>query len=307
MQADRDDRLGGRSRTGRHGTQTLITAIAVLILAGGAYLMMPGSGEDSSVDSAETAAGPAPAPETTLRAPSPEPASVILEAPDIPTQDDEAETIAAEEIAEPEEPAELPPPEPPSVEEIDALLRQAMNDAGLVPPATLKRAFDAPYVLDRGISSIDQLARGLVPGRSSNIARPSGKFATTQVGSDYSVDPAGYRRYDPLVAAVTALPPETLARLFHQQRALLEGAYSALGYPAEAMDNTVIAALDRIIAAPTRETPPALVSKGALWAYADPALESATDLDKQLLRSGPENTRALQRWARDLRDALLKS
>jgi hypothetical protein len=305
MQADRDDRLGGRSASGRHGTQTLITAIAVLILAAGAYLMMPGGSDDVPADDSESASGPPPAPEDTLRAPAPEPAVVILEAPDIPSQIDEAESIEAEDLGDPEEPAELAPPAPPSPEEIDRQLRQAMNDAGLMPPETLKRAFEAPYVLDRGISSVDQLARGLVPGRSSNIARPSGRFATTQRGSDYSVDPAGYRRYDRLVAAITALPPKTLARLFHQQRALLEDAYSALGYPAEAMDNTVIAALDRIIAAPTREAPPALVSKGALWAYADPALESATDLDKQLLRSGPENTRALQRWARDLREALL--
>ncbi len=302
MQADREDRLGGRSGTGRHGTQTLITAIAVLILAGGAFLMMPGDKEAPDIEALPIPSEPAPisAEDTMLRVPTPEPEAAILDAPDIPTQAEP--TVVAEAEAEPSEPE---PPAPPTPEEIDRQLRSAISEAGLSPAPALRRAFDAPYLLDRGISSIDQLARGLVPGRSSNIARPTGAFATTQRGADYSIDPRGYRRYDALVKAITALPIETLAAIFHQQRALLEAAYSALGYPAEAMDNTVIAALDRIIAAPTRPEPPALVSKGALWAYADPSLENASDLHKQLLRSGPDNTRALQGWARELRAALL--
>lgn len=302
MQADRDDRISTNAGSGRHSTQTLVTAIAVIILAGGAYLLMPG---DSEEETAEPAATQTISEQPTARpvtAPQPTPEESILAAPDIP----QAEEVASGEPEEmPPAPSEETPPPPPTPEELDAQLREDLRDAGLSAPAPLGTAYAAPYLLDRGVSSLDQLARGLVPTRTSNMARPSGAFKTTQEGADYAVDREGYRRYDKLVAAITALPVDTLASLFHDQRELIQDAYAALGYPADALDNTLIAALDNIIAAPTREQPPALVSKGALWAYADPQLENASDLHKQLLRTGPANTEALQQWATRLRDALL--
>ncbi len=178
-------------------------------------------------------------------------------------------------------------------------------DAGIAPQGPLASAYSAPYLLDRGISSTDQLARGLVPQRTLNIARPQGEFPVQREGTDYSLDPRGYGRYDSLVSAITALPTDTIATVFREYRDELEAAYASLGYPADAMDNTVIAALDQVIGAPIQETPPLLVSKGAVWAYADPTLEGANDVHKQLMRTGPENTRALQRWASELRAALL--
>ena len=48
MQADRGDRIGQESVSSRHSTQTIITAIAVLILAGGAYILMPGGDDDET-------------------------------------------------------------------------------------------------------------------------------------------------------------------------------------------------------------------------------------------------------------------
>ncbi|MDP5071541.1 MAG: DUF3014 domain-containing protein [Congregibacter sp.] len=301
MQADRDDRFGNDNGRGRHSTQTLVTAIAVLILAGGAYLLMPGDDDDSA--ETEVPQASLDAPKSMPEPPQPTPDDAILAAPDIPEP-----PVSEPLIEEPpqEEVVETVVLAPPTPEEIDIQLRDALRSAGLAPKEALGSAFNAAYLLDRGVSSVDQLARGLVPTRTSNLAKPRGAFKTTQDGADYSVSEESYRRYDMLVAAITSLPTDTLATLFHQQRGLLENAYASLGYPADALDNTIVAALDNVLSAPSREQAPSLVSKGAMWAYADPALESASDLHKQLLRTGPENTQALQQWAQQLRDALLK-
>lgn len=306
MQADRDDRFSKDDDRGRHSTQTLVTAVAVLILAGGAYLLMPRDKDSSDNNPPAAPAQSAVTPQVMPEAPSPTSDEAILAAPDIPVVA-QSPSDADEDAAAPEETVEeevvVAPPTP---EEIDQQLRSAVSDSGLSPGDGLSSAYNASYLLDRGVSSIDQLARGLVPTRTSNLAKPAGKFTTTQEGADYWVSRAGYRRYDKLVGAITALPTDTLAALFHQQRGLLQEAYAALGYPSDALDNTLIAALDNILSAPTREQPPALVSKGALWAYADPELERASDLHKQLLRTGPQNTQALQQWAQQLKSALLK-
>ena len=313
MRADSDDRLNRGDTERRHSTQTLITAIAVLILAGGAYLLAPG-GDDAPEPAGTPDPAPAPAaPAAQLpEPPQPDPADAIREAPDIPEPvaavDPEAaaaEDAIAEQPAEETAEAAAEPAPPPTPEQLDARLREAIAATGLEPAGIIAPSLNAPYLLDRGVSSIDQLARGLVPRRTLNLPRPRGAFMTTREGQQYRLDPAGYRRYDPIVAAITALPTDTLAGLFQRFRAELGDAYASLGYPREAMDNTLIAALDAVIGAPVRDDPPLLVSKGALWAYADSGLEKSSDLHRQLLRAGPENTRALQAWARDLRDRLL--
>lgn len=290
MQANRDDRQASREAPERRHRPTLIAAIAVLILAGAAYLSMSGGEEEPAADSAETAP-PAPAiPPATPPAPAPQ-AAAIRAAPDIPEP--------------PEAERQAPEPAPPTPEALDRRLRDALAEAGLDIPKALENAVSAPYLLDRGISSMDQVARGLAPRRTLNIARPAGAFASRREGRRYFVDPASYRRYDTLTEAIGSLPAGTLAGLFQTFRPQLRDTYASLGYPIEAMDNTLIAALDAIIAAPTREQPPELVSKGALWAYRDADLERRSDLQKQLLRFGPDNTRRLQQWAKALRAALL--
>lgn len=291
MQANRDNRHASREAPKRQRRPLLSIAIAVLILAGGAYWLMPG-GQDQPQEPAVQRAEPvAPAPTIP---PAPAPQAAIREAPDIP------ERPAQERAVAPPEPA--PPPTP---EELDQRLRAALAESGLDVPSALKTAVSAPYLLDRGVSSMDQVARGLVPQRTLNIARPKGGFASRRQGQRYFLDPAGYRRYDTLTQAISSLPVSTLAGLFQTLRPQLRTTYASLGYPVEAMDNTLIAALDAIIEAPTQQRPPELLSKGALWAYRDADLESRSDLQKQLLRAGPDNTRRLQEWALALRAALL--
>ncbi|MEM1190257.1 MAG: DUF3014 domain-containing protein [Pseudomonadota bacterium] len=310
MRAEQRDRITQADTQRRHSTQTLLTAIAVLILAGAVYLLSPG---DDERDSEDTAADASPEESVPLPTPpEPEPDDAILAAPDIPVVEsmdevaEEEDTPEAQPVTEPLPMAEpVSEPAPPTPEEIDAELREALAGEGIQPAELIAPSLNAPYLLDRGISSADQLARGLVPRRTLNLAPPQGRFAVQREGQRYRVDPAGYARYDAIVAAITALPAERFARLFQQFRPQLTDAYASLGYPPDAMDNTIVAALDSVLSAPLVEEPPYLQSRGALWAYEDPALEGRNDLHRQLLRTGPANTRALQTWAQRLRDALL--
>jgi hypothetical protein len=299
MQADPGDRLQEDTRS-RHSTQTLVMAIAVLILAGGAYLLAPGDPEEEPPQAAPPSAAEleAPAP------PQPVPDRAILDAPDIPQREAPPAESATDAVPEPVA-APAPPPEP-TPQEVDTLVRETVAASGIDIEDAISGAYSAPWLIDRAVAASDQIARGLVPRRTLNLARPDGEFPVTRDGQRRFVDPAGYRRYDRLVGAITSLPAASLAELFHRFRPQLRGAYGELGYPPEAMDNALVAALDQIISTPVLDEPVELRSKGALYAYVDPALEGASDVQKQLLRSGPENTRQLQRWARTLRATLLK-
>jgi hypothetical protein len=299
MQADRQDRSSnaGADARSRHGTQALIMVVVAVILAGGALLMLPGETPDEATEVA-------PPPVVAAKPPQPDPAENIRQAPDIP--EPEPEPVATAEPAPEPAPEPEPEPEPPTTEEIDERLRESLNSAGADDSGILASALAAPFMLDRGVSAIDQVARGYVPLRALNLPRPSGQYTVTREGQQRFVDESAYDRYDRLVDGITALNPAQLATAFQRHRELLAEGYAALGYPADAMDNAVIAALDAILATPVIRQPLELRTKGALYAYVDPDLESRSDLQKQLLRMGPDNLEVLQRWAQDLRTALLQ-
>ena len=296
MQADRQDRVRRSESPRKQGPQAMVMIIVALILAAGAYLLLPGDEEPTPEPAQESAPEARPIPEP----PRPDPAANIAAAPDIPEP-----VVVAQPAPEPEPLAE-PEPVPPTPEELDAQLRAKLEDSGLTAPPELSTAVSTPFLLDRSVSAIDQVARGYVPLRALNLQRPAGKFSVRQEAQRRYIDERSYNRYDGLVDAVTSLSPDTLAAAFQGSRTLLAEAYAGLGYPADAVDNATIAALDVILAAPVVRSPIEVTSKGALWAYADADLEARSDMEKQLMRLGPENLEALQRWARDIRSALLQ-
>ena len=296
MQADKRDRMGASGDRRGQGSQTLVLVAAAVILAIVAYVLIPGDDPEPAVEAPEESV----VERIVATPPRPDPAANIQAAEDIPEREPAPEP-------EPEPQPELePPPPPPTQEEIDAQLREALVEAGAGDQVALAASLAAPFILDRGVSAADQVARGYVPLRALNLPRPTGSFDVRREGQQHYVDARSYDRYNPLVDALTAVSPAVLADSFHDLRPLLEEAYGALGYPADQVDNALVAALDAILAAPLIREPIAVESKGALWAYTDPALEQRSDLEKQLLRLGPDNLETLQRWARDLRGALLQ-
>jgi len=64
-------------------------------------------------------------------------------------------------------------------------------------------------------------------------------------------------------------------------------------------------AIDVILATPIVVEPIKLTRDSVVYKFADPALESLLPLQKQLLRTGPENTKRIQQQATALREALL--
>jgi hypothetical protein len=96
-----------------------------------------------------------------------------------------------------------------------------------------------------------------------------------------------------------------MAQMFHFARPLLEKAFSELGYQPRQMDGIILSALDQVLSTPIIVTPIELTRDSVIYKFSDPAIESLSPLQKQLVRSGPENTKRLQKKVTILRDSLL--
>lgn len=167
----------------------------------------------------------------------------------------------------------------------------------------LARWLAADSLVRRFVAVVDNVAEGVDPRKHLPIQGPPSAFQVTAAAAARPA-PESWRRYDPWVELFTSLPPQAAARLHHQLRPLLREAYRDLGYPSGDFDRTLTRAISRLLATPVPAEPPVLVPKVRSWAYADPALEALTPPEKQLLRLGPENQRAVQEHLRRIAAAL---
>jgi hypothetical protein len=99
--------------------------------------------------------------------------------------------------------------------------------------------------------------------------------------------------------------PGSAARAYRQLSPYLEGAFAQIAQPGERFDDVLRAAIERLRAVPVPVGPIEVVPKGALYLYADAALEARPPAEKQLLRFGPTNQAALQAWLGRFADALI--
>ncbi|TDG14838.1 DUF3014 domain-containing protein [Seongchinamella unica] len=286
MQVDSEDRYV--EERGSAGLPRLPIALAVLALIIGIAWYFSGGSPEQEEPPAELVT-PVPAESPPLQ---PEAAP----APDIP----EPVTV----VTDPNDPNDLVIAEPElKLEESDPLVRETLAPA--LADSVFAQALRQDDLLERGTAFIDAAGKGSVLNKVLPIPRPEGNFAVRQEGGKTVIDPATYARYDGYAEAIGALDPDTLAAAFHQFRPLLEQAYGNLGYQQQDMDNSLIRALDQVIAAPVLDEPPALEQRVTTYTYADEALENLSPIAKQLLRMGPENQRIIQDQARALRAALL--
>ncbi len=283
MQISPEERPERSTSTGSDNKWILLVIMLCILGGLGYFLLMPTSTPPESTEMhSET---------LTLEEPAP-----VVNPPSTAT------AVITEDIPEKPTAAELSVVLP-TLNESDENARKRLN--ALTPSGTLSQWFHTDHIIRRSITMIDGLSRGILLPKMLNVPTPKSKFLARKEGERLWIDPNNYQRYNYLVKVIESVDSSQLINFFHLYRPLLEQAYEELGYPAEDLDNAIIAALDQVLATPIPGTPVALTQESVHYKYADKQLETLPAIQKQLLRMGPENTRSLQSKARELRNALL--
>jgi len=201
----------------------------------------------------------------------------------------------------------------PPLDDSDAFVRERL--AGSLPEAWLEK----DDLLRRLSVVIENAARGEIPRRQLGFLAPEGRFlvrevpaADTGAGSATQpgdvrlfIDPRSYRRYDPYLDILENLPPETLARVLLDTYPLLEKAMAELGARSHVLGQ-LLDGIDEVLMVPVIREDVALVRPKVLYEYADPDLEALSQLQKQVLRMGPDNVARAQAYLKTLRTALMR-
>ncbi|MEH6583933.1 MAG: DUF3014 domain-containing protein [Halioglobus sp.] len=282
MRANAEDQLRLDPRDSKFPGLTLLLAIAALL---GLLLLWFWSG-DEEVVAVEPVVVPAHTPDLPAapdipRAAAPEPARVVV--PDV------------------EAAVEQPLP---SEKESDDLLRAEVAAVGA--DERLSGLVAREHPLEVSAALIEGMGRGVILRKILPADPPKEAFSVMGQGEEIYMDTAGYQRYDSYANSISSLDSAALVAGFHRLRPLYERAYEQLGLDSNDFDNAIVRALDLVLSTPEIEGPVPLQQKSVMYLYADPELEQLPELQKQLLRMGPENIRRIKVQAQILRNGLLQ-
>jgi hypothetical protein len=192
---------------------------------------------------------------------------------------------------------ELPP-----LGETDPAVREQVT--AISTDATIARWLTTNDLVRNVTRVVQAIAEDRGVARHLEVLRPSQPFAVQQSGGRTTIDPRSYRRYDAIAGAIGSLDPGASAKLYSIFRPRLAEAYGELGFPNTPFDSTLEDALVAIVSTPVPDGPIDVVPKGGTYAFADPRLEALAPAQKQLLRMGPENARAVKAKLREIALAL---
>ena len=151
---------------------------------------------------------------------------------------------------------------------------------------------------------VQAIAEDRSVARHVPVLRPTQPFSVQHSGGRVTIDPRSYRRYDAIAAAVGSLDARAAATLYSTFRPRLGEAYAELGFPDTPFDSTLEDALVTLVATPVPDDPVEVIPRGGTYAFANPRLESLSPAQKQLLRMGSENARAVKAKLREIALAL---
>jgi len=200
----------------------------------------------------------------------------------------------ARRTAEPGEAIDLPP-----LDQTDALVRTLVGRLSSNPVAA---AWLTTNGLIRNLTVvIANIADGETPAKHLAPLRPKGSFATATSGGVMRIDPASYRRYEEIAAAVDGLDARGVARFYATIKPRIQDANRDLAGKDGDFDQTVQRAIVTLLRTPVVDQDIQVqAGKGALYAYANPSLEELTPAQRQFLRMGPRNMRIVKAKLREV-------
>ncbi|MFM1897406.1 MAG: hypothetical protein RLZZ385_2480 [Pseudomonadota bacterium] len=232
---------------------------------------------------------------------SPTPARVIPSAP-----------VIAQPVAEPEPPVAVVETTPtpvtapvvevvqlPSLGDSDGFLmerlRAIQNGAALLGMLTDTQLIRSLVVF------VDNVSKGEIPDTNLPYRAIQQEMPVRNIDDNlFVMDEAAHHRFDRVIDTLLAVDTEQAMGLYRILSPLFQQAYAEIGYRDVNFDNTLRRAINVVLQYDEVEGPFQLVKPSVMYLYADASIESLQEVQKQLIRLGPENTEKLKGKLRDV-------
>lgn len=173
----------------------------------------------------------------------------------------------------------------------------------------LSEWFSADQLIRKYVVIANDFAQGSRISKHMSILRFSEPFVVEQQGENgLYISPKSFTRYNKLAQTVQAINTKAAVAVYQKFRPLMLQVFAEFSYPKDFTLETIIKkAAGEIIATPVVEGQISLIRPSVLYKFADPKLEALNDVQKQMIRMGPENTKIIQNKCREFLVELAKS
>lgn len=159
-------------------------------------------------------------------------------------------------------------------------------------------------LLEKFVINVNNLASAQLSPKDALLVTPEGKFKTVKQADSIFIDSASFSRYDTYVAALESVDTQELLTVFDSFEANIKRKFAEISRPGQSFDLTLINAINTLLSTPDIQEPLEVYSDSAMFKFKDARLERLSAPQKQLLRTGPENTRRIKRVLEELKTSL---
>jgi hypothetical protein len=156
----------------------------------------------------------------------------------------------------------------------------------------------------RFTAAVDNIADGVNPRTHVDFLKPEAAFQVDERRGRFTIDESSYQRYNTVAVVCSSLDTEGTVVLYRELRPLVDEAYREIAPPNADFDDRLVAAIDHLLATPVPPGKVEVERKVVTYTYADRRFEGLSSAQRQLLRTGPDNMRAIQGKLRELKAAL---
>lgn len=144
------------------------------------------------------------------------------------------------------------------------------------------------------VAAVDNIANGHSPGPQIDFFKPEEKFSVIDELGEYYIDPKSYGRYDIVAEVFVSLDSKGCVTLYKQLTPAIQEAYKDLGYPNADFNDTLRKAIMELLKVPDVQENIKVEKDVVTYKMVDSGLEALSPAQKNLLRMGPDNVRAIQ-------------
>ena len=191
----------------------------------------------------------------------------------------------------------------PQLDESDASMQNALT--GLIGSQAVEQFVISKDLVRHIVVSVDNLSEEKVTERIRPMKPIPGAFVVEGSEEVFTLDPANFERYKPLVKLIGTMDTRQLVATYTRYYPLFQEAYESLGHPPEYFNDRLVQVIDHLLATPDIQGPIALARPGVLYEFADPQLESRSAGQKALIRMGSDNAAIVKEKLRVLRAAIV--
>ncbi|MCF6204067.1 MAG: DUF3014 domain-containing protein [Methylococcaceae bacterium] len=164
--------------------------------------------------------------------------------------------------------------------------------------------FEVKDVIRKYIMLIHDVSQNKILFKHKNFLKMPKKNMVKEDEQGLYLTREGYQRYDHFADALVAIDVKKGVSLYLTFKPLFNKVYNIFSYPESyKLEDIFLKAAANVINAPIEEGRIGLIKHTLFYKFSEKKLEKLNDVEKQMLRMGPENTKKIQAKLRQLVEA----